>query len=296
MKIGCSPAYMFAHFQENVTFTDVIGSAKRVAQLGFCCLQLETYNLKQKDIFNGDRVNKIRHLFQDLGLEISQFNVHAIRRDLVSLDKKRRNTALEELKNLVGIAAELGLVDVITIPSSPIPEMIIEYYETYPGGIQPILDMPDNISWRQIWDTHIKMVSDCLRVVSSAGMRLAIEGVPYGLISNIDSFLRLAEVINSDSLGFNLDTGHIFVQKEDLSIAIHKLGPRIFGTHVCDNDGCEDSHWIPGEGKIDWAVTLNSLKDVGYEGSLDIEVNIAEDPDKAYLEGKRFLERILNEL
>jgi len=127
-------------------------------------------------------------------------------------------------------------------------------------------------------------------------MKLAIEACPYSIVSNSDSFLRLAEEIGSDSLGMNLDTAHLFVQKESLEIVIEKLGNRLFGTHICDKDGCVDYHWLPGKGKIKWKGVLRSLKKIGYEGFLDIEINQTNDPDAAYLEGKEYLEKLLKEL
>ncbi len=292
MRIGCSPAYTFAHFAEHVRYDDVVWSARRVAELGFCGLQLETYNLEQKGIYAGDRVYALRDLFKDLGLEINQFNVHAIKSDMVSLDRKRRDAALEQFKELVDIAAHLERVEVIDLPSSPPPELVVSHYETYPGGVQPVLHMLPDVSWQQIWDTHLQTIRRCLDIVSGSGMKLAIEGVPFGVISNTDSFLRLAEAIRADALGFILDTAHIFVQREYVPLAIEKLGSCLFGTHLCDNDGLVDHHWVPGRGKIDWPGVLEALAKVGYQGSLDIEVNISAEPDKDYLEGKSFIETI----
>ena len=296
MRIGCSPAYAFAHFADRLTYEDLVWSARRVAELGFCGLQLETYNRGQKDLYAGDQVYAIRDMFQDLGLEISQFNVHSLKSELASLDSVCRAAGIEAFKELVEIATKLGQVDVICLPASPPSELIVEYYETYPGAIQPVLSIPSELSWQRIWDTYAETLRRCLDITVDAGMKLAIEGVPFGIISNTDSFLRMAETIGSDGLGFNLDTGHIFVQKEDLAVAIEKLGPRLLGTHICDNDGCVDDHWVPGRGKIDWRAVLGALKKVGYAGPLDIEVNICEDPDQDYLEGKRFLEAVLTEL
>jgi len=146
MRIGCSPAYAFAHFAEHLTYEDLVWSARRVAELGFCGLQLETYNREQKDLYAGGQVVAIRELFQDLGLEISQFNVHSLKSELTSLDRARRIAGIEAFKELVEIATKLGQVDVICLPASPPPELIAEYYETYPGApagpiypVRPIL-------------------------------------------------------------------------------------------------------------------------------------------------------------
>ena len=296
MRIGCSPAYVFAHFGEKLSYDNLIWSINKIAELGFAGLELETYNKDQMDIFTDEHIKEIKDLFLSLRLESSQFIGHSIKAEIASIDDKQRKIGIEELKRLVEICKKLGIIEVFNIPSSSPPELIVEYTETYPGAIQPIIAMPGNISWDKIWETHIETIAQCLDIIEKAGMKLAIEAVPFGVISNSDSFLRLAASINSDKLGLNLDTGHIFFQKEDLPVMIEKAGEKIFGTHICDNDGSIDDHWALGEGKIDWTGVLKAFKKIGYQGSLDIEINVAENPDDVYMESKKYLERILGKL
>ncbi len=227
-------------------------------------------------------------------MESSQFIAHSAKTDISSLDKKRINQGLEELKKLVEICQKLGIVEVFNIPAAPSTELISDYYETYPGAIQPVIDSPSGVNWERAWDTYVDTTSQCLKIVQDAGMKLAIEAVPYGVICTTDSFLRLLSCLdNNPNLGFILDTGHIFVQKEPVHVAVYKLGKRIFGTHICDNDGCVDDHWMPPKGKIEWDKALRAFNEVGYEEALDIEVNIVDDPNTAYVEGKRYLEKLI---
>lgn len=293
MKIGCSPAYVFAHFGEAATFDDVIWCAKRVAELGFKGLQLETYNKRQMDIFTDKQIKVIGNLFRSLGIEASQFVAHSIKDDLVSLDRNKRESGLREFKKIARICEKLGIIEVINIPSSLPPEIVGGYMETYPGAPPETLFIPENILWSTIWEDYIRTIEHCVEIALTQGMKLAIEACPYSIVSNSDSFLRLANEIGSGSLGMNLDTGHLFVQKECLAIVIEKLGKRLFGTHICDNDGCTDYHWPPGKGKVKWKDVLRSMKKIKYEGFLDIEVNKADDPDRVYVESKEYLEMLL---
>ena len=41
---------------------------------------------------------------------------------------------------------------------------------------------------------------------------------------------------------------------------------------------------------------LSALYKVGYTGPLDIEVNIVENPNRAYLDGKQYLENIISNI
>ncbi len=297
MKIGLSPAYGFAHFGDEIDCARILQLVRSGKKLGFSCFQLETYDKKQMAIYTAENIRTIRDLYLEQGMQCSQFIGHSIKEEIASIDRKRIRQGMEELKRLVEFCVDLGIVSIFTIPSSPPPEIIEDYYETYPGAVQPVIRYDDRTDWDRIWETHLRTVSECLRIINGSGMKMAIEAVPFGIISSSDSFLRLCECLDDcPQLGINLDTGHIFFQREPVHTAIYKLKERILGTHICDNDGLVDDHWIPPKGKIEWMKVLKALKTVGYTGTLDLEVNVSNNPDKEYCEGKVFLESLLGGL
>ena len=294
MRIGLSPAFGFAHFGEHITLEKIFQLVSMGHELGFCGFQLETYSKEQIDIYTDKNISRIKEHYLKLGMESSQFIGHSLKSDIASLEKKCINQGLEELKKLVEICNKLKIIQIFNIPASPSSELIADYYETYPGAVQPVIDFPKGADWGKIWDTYLNTIGQCLEIIQDAGMKLAIEAVPYGIICTTDSFLHLLDALDyNPNLGFMLDTGHIFVQKEPVHTAIYKLGKRIFGTHICDNDGCTDDHWMPPKGKIEWRKVLRAFNEVGYEGALDIEVNIVNDPNTAYAEGKIYLEELI---
>jgi len=92
------------------------------------------------------------------------------------------------------------------------------------------------------------------------------------MVTTSDSMMRLTEAVGSKQLGAVLDTGHLFVQKEILPVAIEKLGDRVFLVHLADNDGLTDYHWTPGKGKIQWESFIQALEKAGYDGYANIDV------------------------
>ena len=295
MQIGLSPAFGFAHFGEHITLERILQLVSMGNDMGFCGFQLETYSKEQIEIYTDENICRIKDHYHRLNMESSQFIGHSLKSDIASLEKNRIKQGLEELKKLVEICNKLKIIRTFNIPASPPTELIVDYYETYPGAVQPVIDFHSGMSWERVWDTFVNTIRQCLQVIQDAGMKLVIEAVPYGVICTTDSFLRLLSCLdNNSNLGFILDTGHIFVQKEPIHVAVYKLGKRIFGTHICDNDGCVDDHWMPPKGKIEWEKALRALFEVGYEGPLDIEVNVVENPNSAYIEGKKYLESIIS--
>ncbi len=293
MNIGCSPAYVFAHFGEEATYDDVIWSIKQIAKLGFKGLELETYNKVQMEIFTDERIKNITGLYRSLGLRSPEVIAHSLKDELVSMNRGRRENVIKEFAMIVEICGKLEIISVINIPSAIPAEMVSEYMRTYPGAPPKKLAVPASETWDDIWRVYVETISQCLKIAEDAGMAIAIEACPYTIISSSDSFLRLTDEIGSKNLGLNLDTAHLFVQKEYLPVTVEKLGDRLFNTHICDNDGNIDNHWLPGKGEIDWEGFIGSLRKIEYKGFLNIEVNVIKNPDKGYLEGKKYLEEIL---
>lgn len=293
MKIGCSPAYCFAHFAEKLTYDDLVGAIRRVSELGFAGLQLETYASNQVGFYTDPHIRDIREMYRDLGLESSQFIIHSAKSGVSSIDTTVWQSALEEIKYLLEVCTKLEIIHTINVPASPPKECIVSYYETYPGATQPLMDLSHGQSWQNFWTAYIEHIDEISELVESAGMRLAIETVPHGIVSNSDSMLRLIESLPGRNPGIILDTGHQHYLHESFPLLCDKLSGHIYGTHLNDNDGSVDDHNPPGEGTIDWAILLKSLKNNDYDGSLDLEINLSEEPDNTYLEAKQFIEKIL---
>ncbi len=99
-------------------------------------------------------------------------------------------------------------------------------------------------------------------------MKLAVECLPRACLCNTSSeMLALLEGI--PSIYVTIDTNHIF--QEAHAHFIHAMGSRIINTHVADNDGVDERHWLPGKGIIDFPAIVQALEDVGYTGSFNFE-------------------------
>ena len=62
-------------------------------------------------------------------------------------------------------------------------------------------------------------------------------------------------------------------------------------THVHDNDGRQDTHLVPFDGRIDWARALFAAQKVGYEGVWMLEVANTSTPADVLRKSQRACER-----
>jgi len=90
-------------------------------------------------------------------------------------------------------------------------------------------------------------------------------------------------------IGATLDVGHMYFDRwpgyrpwGTIGGQIRYLGDRLFHLHLHDNTGTVD-HIEIGTGKVDWGDTLRALVEIGYRGSMTLELN----PDRVTPEAIR---------
>lgn len=101
---------------------------------------------------------------------------------------------------------------------------------------------------------------------------------------NIDEFQKSYNDIcavgdNKKYMAICMDTGHSnkamrFNNNPTPADVIRRLGSDIKVLHLNDNDTFTDQHKIPLTGCIDWVDVLDALKEIGYDGVYNMELNL----------------------
>lgn len=124
--------------------------------------------------------------------------------------------------------------------------------------------------------TALRRFMDSLReLVKFASVRkigIGLEYEPDLLVENADETLYIMNQLDSEYLGVNLDIGHCKVAGEDIRQVIRMFKGRIFNVHIYDIRGVEHYHLIPGEGDMDFLPIFRSLRSVGYDRFLTVEL------------------------
>jgi sugar phosphate isomerase/epimerase len=84
----------------------------------------------------------------------------------------------------------------------------------------------------------------------------------------------LAEV---PGLKVHLDFGHANMGADNHEAFCSRLGKHIKHVHFSDNRSTADHHMPLGVGNIDWKNAVNSLKAIGYDETITLEV-FCDDP------------------
>ena len=100
------------------------------------------------------------------------------------------------------------------------------------------------------------------------------------MISGADSFLDVHRRAGHDNLYCCLDVIHSAFHREDIPIAIEKLGDRLLVCQFCDAIPGQMTHYPPGEGSMDLGAILRTLTKISFKNFLMIEIYKGGDTPK----------------
>lgn len=128
---------------------------------------------------------------------------------------------------------------------------------------------------------NYELLSKLLPVAQEYGVKIALENMPGDGVPTAtpDSLIEYIDMMNSEYLVACLDTGHANLTGgaktsigENIVGFAKKLGKRLKVLHINDNCGRLDEHYPPFLGTIpNWKEFMQTLKDIGYEGTLNTE-------------------------
>jgi len=93
--------------------------------------------------------------------------------------------------------------------------------------------------------------------------KLAVENMPQDCLGNTADELN-SLVDGLENVCVCCDTNHWYQEKPHDALA--KLGKRVETVHINDYDGKVETHWLAGEGVVEWNKIIGLLEQNGYQG------------------------------
>jgi len=152
----------------------------------------------------------------------------------------------------IEIAAQLGVKTIVV----------------HPGGKRDATDL----ELAKILEINIEAFRRIADFASDRGMRIGIENMIYSGNTAAPDIMKLINGIGRRNVGVTLDTSHANMCRQDIPEMIQCFGKHLIATHISDNDGSGDQHRVPGDGTIDWPSVMKALKEIGYDGTLNLEI------------------------
>jgi sugar phosphate isomerase/epimerase len=193
--------------------------------------------------------------------------------------EKKRQWAVETMKNAARAARNLGVGVVAGFTGSPIWHLLYSF-PPVPAGM-----IADGFKrFADLWNPILDVYEEC-------GVRFALEVHPTEIAFDLYSAHRALEAIDHrKSFGFNFDPSHLEWQMVDPAAFIKEFPDRIYHVHMKDaavtldgKTGILGSHldfgqpgrgWdfrSLGRGDVDFEAIIRALNQIGYTGPLSVE-------------------------
>jgi len=218
---------------------------KRLSRLGYDGIQImgepRKYDWKH-----------VRQLLDDNNLKcFGSVSIMIAGRDLIHQDVYYREMSVRYVNECLDMVAALGGNMFTLVPNEV-------------GRVTP------RATPEQEWEWAVEGVRQCARHAAQYGIRIGLEPLnrfETNFLNRHDQALRLMEDVGEPNVGVALDAFHINIEEADPYQAILNTGKHLVDFHVADNN-----RRPPGEGALDWAKLIQTLKDAGYpNGPLTVE-------------------------
>lgn len=200
---------------------------------------------------NGSPWPLLARRMDDLGLARTAVTVASPLANPISEDSAVRKAGTDHLKACIDACVTLGAEVLCGPVYSPV------------GGLV------GRGRTEQEWEWAVESLREVGEHAESAGVVLGVEPLnrfeTYFLNSAEDAS-RLIDAVGNPAVGILFDTFHANIEEKDPIGAIGVAGRRISHFHVSENDRS-----TPGEGHIPWPRVFESLKAIGYDGTLTVE-------------------------
>ncbi len=218
------------------------------------------------------RIKEVKALIKETGVKISGLGYYP--NPLVA-DKKEASIYIKHIEQLIKVAPTLGLRNVNTFI-----------------GRDPSKSIEDN------WARFLEVWKPLVALAKKYKVKIGIENCPMsftndewpgGLNLAVSPAIwkRMFADLNSNYIGLNYDPSHMVLQHMDYLAPIRNFSKRLF--HVHAKDLKIDQHrlnevgvfatpaqWhtpkLPGMGDVNWGQFCSTLSDIGYKGSVCVEV------------------------
>jgi sugar phosphate isomerase/epimerase len=166
-----------------------------------------------------------------------------------------RRASLEELRRCVDVFAEIGA----------------RWMNVHPDRHAPMHDRGFFV------EKNLATLGELLPYAAERGVGLMVENLP----GDFNTARELGELLDPlPALGLHLDIGHanLLVGQSTVEELLSAYGTRLRHVHLHDNKGgAADLHLPLGTGSVDVRRAVRSLKALGYDGTITLEV-FAPDP------------------
>lgn len=182
----------------------------------------------------------------------------------MATDPKLRAACRDMYRQAADVCAEFGLVTEIE-------------YEYGPQEPMPLFDPYQQLTTDEearFVEFYVELLD---RVAGSSGSILLepLNRYESRYLNSVADNLRLIERIGHPRAGLLPDTFHMSIEERSIPDALRAAGDLARHVHLGENN-----RLLPGHGSLDWPAIFGALREIGYDGAVNLECSTTGDPHR----------------
>jgi sugar phosphate isomerase/epimerase len=183
------------------------------------------------------------------------------------LDPKRRRDAIENMKSLLTVIAELDGAGAITPASFGVWSNALPPWEPSPRT-------PEDD--RAILIEGVAELAEHARALGVAVLFEPLNRYEDHMVNRVSQAADICQEVGMNSAKVMADSFHMNIEEDDPANALRDGGDLIGHVHIADSARLQ-----PGTGHLNWQGLMEALLEIRYEGWLAMECGIRGDPREA---------------
>ncbi|MCX7925964.1 MAG: sugar phosphate isomerase/epimerase [Fimbriimonadales bacterium] len=181
---------------------------------------------------------------------------------LLDADPAQRDLAMQDIRDLLYVAGDIGATGLIVVPVFGGPRI---------PNLSPLAS-PEQLEHELL----LKLLEDLVKTAEKAGAHILLEPLnryETHFLRRLEQATAICDALPHPNLKIMADFFHMSIEEADIPTAIRAAGQHIAHVHLADSN-----RLLPGQGHTDFRSGLAALREIGYAGYMALECGIAGDP------------------
>lgn len=181
---------------------------------------------------------------------------------LMNADPTQRDLAMQDIRDLLYVAGDIGAMGLIVVPIFGGPRL---------PNLAP-LATPEQLERELL----LRLLEDLVQTAEKAGAHILLEPLnryETHFLRRLDQAVAICDALSHPSLKLMADFFHMSIEEADIPAAIRAASKHLAHVHLADSN-----RLLPGQGHTDFKSGFAALREIGYTGYMALECGIAGEP------------------
>jgi len=223
-----------------------------------------------------ERLQEIKLATQRTGMKVSTICA-GFRGTPLDSDPEARKVAVQDIKELLSMASDLGAVGLIFVPIFGAPR--IPDLSPYKSAVELEREL------------LLCLLDDLGKHAESVGAYLLLEPLnryETHFINRLEQAVEICKRVGNPYVRIMADFFHMNIEEANIAESIKAVGEWIYHVHLADSN-----RLLPGFGHTDFKSGFSALKEVGFDKFMALECGVPGDPDELLPKTAAFLKECM---